>query len=358
MIGASLANRWRRTTRTGAIRAAAAIREPAPRLRVYAYAMTVPKKMSRTGTGIAFIVLTAGCFATSDATVKHLGAAFPVLVLLWARYVFQTALMLALQFARRGWRDLLRSGRPSLQLFRATLLISNATCSFVGLQKLPLAECTALAMLAPVASTLLASVVLRERVTAARWAMVFLGFVGMLVIVRPGSGQLGWAVAFPLAGALFFAAFQIVTNRLSAVDDMITTNLWSGLVALVMLCVALAVLPVDLLPSLSTASTGQWLLIGVLGLAATAGQMSMVAAIRAAPISVLTPFGYVQIGFAAIIGWAIFSHAPDLWAVVGMGLIAAAGVFTVWLNARDNAAARRLAEATAVDIAVPAALPG
>ena len=287
------------------------------------------------GVGIAYIVLTAGCFATTDASVKHLGAALPVLVLLWSRYAFQTTFMALLQATRRGWRDLLRSGNPRLQALRAVLLLSNATCSFVGVQYLPLAEFTALVMLAPMASTLLASVVLRERVTPSRWAMVLLGFVGMLVIVRPGSGALGWGVAFPLCGALFFAAFQIVTNRLSSVDDTVTTNLCSGLGALIVLCMVLAVVPLDVVPTLRQASPAQWALIGIVGVVATTGQMCMALAIRCAPLSLLTPFGYAQIAFAAVISWAVFKDAPDGWTASGMGLIALAGAATVWLNSRE-----------------------
>ncbi len=295
------------------------------------------KNAPRSGIGIAYIVLTAGCFATSDATVKHLGAAVPVLVLLWSRYVFQTTAMALVQATRRGWRDMLRSGHPWLQSLRATLLLANATCSFVGLQYLPLAEFTALAMLAPMASTLLAALVLRERVTPARWAMVMLGFAGMLLVVRPGHGALGVAVVYPLAGALFFAGFQIVTRRLSAVDDMVTTNLFSGLGALLVLCVVLALLPVDVVPALGHASPGEWLLIGVVGAIATLGQMCMVLAIRCAPLSTLTPFSYVQIAFAAAISWLLFRHALDAWAAAGMGLIAFAGVATVWLNSSEPA---------------------
>ena len=167
--------------------------------------------------------------------------------------------------------------------------------------------------------------------------MVLLGFLGMLVIVRPGSGSIGWAVALPLAGALFFAAFQLVTNRLAEVDDMVTTNLFSGVGALLLLCVALAVLPVDVMPTLTHASTGQWLQIVMIGAIATLGQMCMVLAIRSAPLSTLTPFGYVQIAFAATISWLLFRHAPDSWTAAGMGLIAFGGAATVWLNARETA---------------------
>jgi drug/metabolite transporter (DMT)-like permease len=304
-----------------------------------------PQRHSRPGAGIAFILLTAGCFAISDATIKFLGATLPVVVLLWARYFFQTSTMAALQTRRRGWRALLHSGRPTLQFVRAALLLGNASCSFVGLQYVPLAEFTALAMLAPMASTLLASTVLRERVSPAQWAMVVLGFVGMLVIVRPGGGALGWSAAYPLAGALLLAAFQIVTHRLTQVDGLVTTNLYSGLGALIVLSIALAVLPVDLAATLGRATTAQWLLVLLLGAIATAGQALMVLAIRAAPLSTLTPFAYVQIAFAAAISWLVFRHRPDGIAVVGMVLIALAGAITVVLGSRQRAASAASIEA-------------
>ena len=297
---------------------------------------------SHPATGIAYIVLTAGCFATSDATVKHLGATLPILVLLFARYVFQTTVMASMQITRRGWRNLIKSGHPRLQATRAGLLVANAACSFAGVQLMPLAEFTALVMLAPMFSTLLAATMLHERVSRMRWAMVGLGFVGMLVIVRPGHGELGWGVILPVAAAALFALFQVATNRLARVDDLVTTNFLSGLGALAILCIALIVLPVDAYATLRHAEPVEWLLIGALGAVATLGQMSMTLAIRSAPLSVLTPFGYVQIGFAAFIGWLLFRHSPDLWAAGGMALIAVAGASTVLLNGRE-AQARRAA---------------
>ncbi|MDB5819446.1 MAG: putative transrane protein [Rhizobacter sp.] len=296
----------------------------------------------RSSTGIAYIVLTAGCFATSDATVKHLGAALPVLVMLWARYVFQATIMASMQMTRRPWRELVRSGAPRLQALRSMLLVANAACSFVGLQYLPLPEYTALVMLAPVISTLLAATWLGERVTPLRWAMVALGFVGMLMIVRPGSGTLGPAVLYPIVAAVFFAFYQAVTQRLAAVDDLVTTNLLSSLGALAVTCVAVLLLPIDTVGALSGASTVEWMLLVGLGAVASLGQISMTLAIRAAPLSVLTPFGYVQIAFAAFIGWLMFRHSPDHWSLAGMALIAVAGGATVILNQREKAVARRV----------------
>ena len=300
-----------------------------------------PLSRRHTRAGIAYIVLTAGCFATSDATAKQLGATLPILVLLWARYIFQTAVMATMQFRRRNWRDLIRSTQPRLQTLRAVLLVANATCSFAGLQFLPLAEFTALVMLAPMFSTVLAATLLHERVTPLRWSMVALGFAGMLAIVRPGHSALGWAVCLPIAAAALFALFQVVTNRLSEADDTVTTNLLSGLGALLVLCIALAVLPVDAVAVLRQANSVEWLLIGMLGAVATLGQMSMTLAIRSAPLSMLTPFGYVQIAFAAFIGWLLFRHSPDLWSTSGMAVIAMAGAITVVVNARETARARR-----------------
>lgn len=141
-----------------------------------------------------------------------------------------------------------------------------------------------------------------------------------------------------MCGALFFAAFQIVTNRLISVDDTVTTNLFSGLGALLVLCIALAVVPLDVVPTLRHASPMQWMLIGVVGVVATTGQMCMALAIRCAPLSTLTPFGYAQIAFAALISWVVFKDTPDPWAAAGMGLIAFGGAATVWLNARERAA--------------------
>ena len=290
--------------------------------------------------GIGYIVLTAGCFATSDATAKYLGASLPIVVLLWSRYVFQSAVMVSLQWHRRGWRRLIRSAHPRLQALRAALLAANATCAFAGLQVLPLAEFTALVMLGPMFSTLLAATLLRERVAPARWAMVLLGFVGMLVIVRPGHGAIGWAAALPIAAAALFAFFQVVTSKLAALDDTVTTNLLSGLGALTILCAVLLAGPIHLFDTLGGARLDEWLLIGGLGAVATLGQMSMTLAIRAAPLSVLTPFGYVQIAMAAAIGWLVFSRAPDGVSALGMALIALAGAATVLLHAREAAVAR------------------
>jgi drug/metabolite transporter (DMT)-like permease len=164
--------------------------------------------------GIALIVLMAACFAGMDTIIKYAGKVVPVLLMLWMRYAFQAAVM-AVWLARSKTAGF-RAAHPSFQWIRGTLLLVTSAMSFFGLQHMPVAEFTAIFMLTPVLVTLLAAWLLRERVSALRWALVFGGFAGALAIVRPGSGLFGWAVLFPLTGALCYASFQVLTSKLSA----------------------------------------------------------------------------------------------------------------------------------------------
>jgi drug/metabolite transporter (DMT)-like permease len=208
-------------------------------------------------TGIALVLLTACMFAGSDATIKFLGSSLPVLILMWVRYMFQTAVLAGWRLARNGTLRF-RTRLPALQCVRGVLLLCNSTASFYGVQRIPLAEFTALSLLAPVATTVLSALVLKERVSAARWAMVGFGLAGMLAVVRPtGAGALGWAALLPITGALCYAAFQLVTRRIAIADDLVVTNFLSALFVTTALGAALWVLPLDIAPTLRLASGTQ-----------------------------------------------------------------------------------------------------
>jgi len=284
--------------------------------------------------GVVLVLLTTCMFAGSDATIKYLGGSIPVLVLLWVRYMFQTATMAGWHLLRGG-PTRIRSRVPALQCLRGLLLLCNSAASFYGVQLLPLAEFTALMLLAPVATTVLGALVLKEPVSPARWAMVALGVVGMLAVVRPtGAGALGWGALLPISSALCYAAFQLVTRRIASADDLVVTNFLSALLVTSVLGVVLWALPIDIAPALRLASGKQWALLLLMGTFATAGHVCMAGAVRVAPLSVLMPFAYAQIVFATAIGWLLFAHAPDLWAVAGICLIGLGGIGTVWLNGR------------------------
>jgi drug/metabolite transporter (DMT)-like permease len=315
----------------------------------------------RPGLGVLLMLAAVGCFAALDAAVKWTGAVVPVALILWCRYATQAAVM-AVWLARRSgerasagpadgaadrsppgrWRP----GHPRFQAVRGVLLLLTSALSMWGLQHMPVAEFTAIHMLAPVLVTVLAAWWLHERVPALRWALVVGGFAGALIVIRPGSGVFGWAVLFPLAGALCYAAFQVLTRRMSALEDPLLTHFWTGAVGTLLMAPVLWVLVPDLggvVRGLTATQLGLMLLIGLAG---TLGHLAMILAFGFAPASTLMPYLYTQIPVAAVVGWFVFGHLPDGWAWVGMAVIAACGAASVALGLRARPEASAAAHPT------------
>ncbi|MBN3801692.1 DMT family transporter [Paraburkholderia sp. Ac-20336] len=286
--------------------------------------------------GIAMMVATTATFAASDSVVKAIGASVPLLALLFGRYSFQAVALGAWQ-ARRGAGHFRKVGVLKLQFLRAFFLLVNSACTFAGLRYLPLPVTTSLAMMAPLISTLLAAILLNEDVTKSKWSMVVLGFIGMLIVVQPGSGEFSWAVAFPIGAATTFACFQVVSSRLSTAGDPITTNLITAVVASIALAGLLWVDQADLLPAIRKVTVGSWLMVLAMGFLSTLGHLLMLQALRRTPLAVLTPFGYAQLAFATLFSWAFFGRVPSVWTAVGMIVIAVSGLGTIVLHARGRA---------------------
>ena len=254
--------------------------------------------------GIGIMILTTAAFAASDSTVKVIGATVPLLVLLWVRYLFQM-IVLGTWMVRLRDFGVFRTGSAKLQVLRALLLLTNSACTFAGLRHLPLPVTTSLAMLAPLISTMLAATLLKDDVPRSKWAMVVLGFIGMLLVVRPGGSAFSWTVIFPIAAATTFACFQVVSSHLSRTEDAVTTNFLTALVATIVLCMLVWMDQAETLPALGRVSFGSWVLVVLMATMATLGQSLMLQALRRTPLSVLTPFGYAQLAFAAFFSWAV-----------------------------------------------------
>jgi drug/metabolite transporter (DMT)-like permease len=285
--------------------------------------------------GIGLMVVTTATFAASDSVVKFIGSAVPLVALLLGRYSFQ-AVALGLWQARHGMEHFRNVGALKLQFLRAFLLLLNSASTFAGLRYLPLPVSTSLTMMAPLISTLLAAILLNENVPKSKWTMVVLGFIGMLIIVRPGSGDFSWAVAFPIGGATTFACFQVVSSKLSTAGDPVTTNFITALVASVALAALLWADQAALMPEIGKVTLGNWLLALVMASLATFGHLLMLQALRRTPLGVLTPFGYAQLAFATLFGWAFFGNIPDAWTAAGMAVIAISGIGTVLLHTRTR----------------------
>jgi drug/metabolite transporter (DMT)-like permease len=298
----------------------------------------------RPGVGIALILGTSTLFAASDTIVKSVGAVVPVLVLMWVRYTFQAATM-AVWLAASPERSF-RAAHPQFQIVRAVLLAMTSALAWTGVQKLPVAEFTAINMLGPLLVTLLAATMLRERVSMPRWLLVAGGFAGALIVVRPGSGLYGAAVVYPLASALSFAAFQVLTSRYSALENPLTTHFYTGLFGSVILTPMLLASGIDLAALGARIDATATALLLAVALFGTLGHLMLIFALGFAPAATLMPFLYTQIAVAAVLGWLLFSHVPDGWAFAGMGVIAVCGAASAWLNLRDS---RRASSPVAAD---------
>ncbi len=287
--------------------------------------------------GIAFVIGAATCFATMDTTIRYVGATFSVAVVLWARYGLHAVIMSA-WIALSPQRSF-RTANPMFQIARGALLAFSSAMAFAALRRMPVAEFTAIIMLSPVVATLVAHLWLKEPVSRLRWALVIGGFLGALIVVRPGSGVIGWVALLPLAAAFSNAAFQTMTSRFAPHEDPFTTNFYTGATGVTLatpLLLASVSDPMEVLAGAPVEAVAALVAIAVLG---TAGHLLLIIALGKAPASTLMPFQYAQLAVAALAGYLAFGLVPDGWSWLGMAVIGVCGAASAWLNVQ--AAVRR-----------------
>jgi drug/metabolite transporter (DMT)-like permease len=280
--------------------------------------------------GIGFAVLATACFATLDTTTRHISASMSVLVALWFRYAIQALITTAVVWPSRGCQ-VLQTQHPRFQLARGLLLFACSLLAFFSLKYMPVGEFTSVALLAPLVITLLASWMLREKIRTLRWLLVLGGFVGTLVIIRPGSQHFDWTVLLPLMLVGTNSGFQILTSKMTQTEDPMTMHFYTGWIGTIL---ASLILPfVWEMPNHWTL----WLQLLLMGVLASMGHFLLILAYSRAPAAALTPYMYTQIGFAVLGGWLVFDHLPDQWTFVGMGLVALCGALGAWLTVHETA---------------------
>ncbi len=268
------------------------------------------------------------CFATLDTATKLVTAGVPVLVAVWFRYMFQAVATTAVILPLHGMR-LLRTAHPRFQVLRGLLLLVSSVLAMTSLRHMPVGEFTAIVMITPLAITLL-SAALGERVPLLRWLLVLGGFVGTLVIIRPGGdGFNGW-VLLPLGVVASNACFQMLTSRLARTEAALTTHLYTGWVGALLSSLPLAFVwtRID--------DWQLWAGLLLMGFMGTVGHFLLILGYSRASPATLTPYLYGQIGFALLGGWLVFSHVPDAWSLAGMLLIALCGAGGAWLTLREH----------------------
>ena len=269
---------------------------------------------------VLFMLLAALFLPLLNAAVKTMSARYPVLELLWARYAGHLVFMLVVFAPRRGLA-LLRSTRPVLQVSRSTLFCISSFVMFYALGFVPLATAVAINFTSPLIVTALAPIMLAERVGTARAIAVGVGFLGAMIVVRPGSGAYHWAAFLIFVSAATSAMTQVLSRKVAGHDAPETSNTYMVVAGFV-----LTSLPLPFVWQ-TPANTWDSLLFVSLGVLGGLGHYCLVRAFELAPAPFISPFNYAQILGAAVLSAVVFGQVPDLWTWVGAAVITLSGIF-------------------------------
>jgi drug/metabolite transporter (DMT)-like permease len=288
---------------------------------------TIAPVEERRNLGIGILLISQLFFATLDTSAKYLAfIGLPLTEIVFVRYAIHVALAIALflpmqrgLFVTRNWK---------LQLLRGLCLLGVTAANFLAMRFLPLTVTGALMFTMPLMVTALSGPFLGEQIGWRRWAAVGSGFVGILIIVRPGTEAFHPASLIALAGALAAAFYSIITRKLAGVDSAATQQVYSGLIALT--CITPFAFNDWVWPSTAPG----WFAFAAIGIAGMIAHQLNTIAHRFAPPSQLAPFSYTELLLLAVASWLIFAEPPDAWFYLGAPIIIGAGIY-IWLRERQ-----------------------
>src|SRR4051794_29795026 len=272
--------------------------------------------------------LAASMFPFINASAKLLTADYSVPQVVWARFAGHLVVVLLAFLPGRGWR-LLRPRRPAIQIGRGALLVGSTLFFISGIGGVPLATASAILFTTPVTVAAVSGPLLGERVGAKTWAAILVGFVGVLVIIRPGAAPLSGSVLCMLGASACYAMYQLVTRRTRDLDSPETGIVYVALVGTVVASLAVPfffTLPRSLLDVL---------LFCALGFFGGFGHYILMRAFQLAPASVLSPLGYSELVTATILGWLVFGTIPDAYTWLGAAIIIVSGIAVASLGRRQ-----------------------
>jgi len=277
---------------------------------------------------IGLVLLAVMLFSGMDAMSKLLVVDYDPFEVVWGRYVVITAILAPLVLRRPRH---LKSLRLGLQLARGIGMLGAALFFIAGLARLPIADATAIGFASPLLVTALSIPLLGERVGPRRWTAVAAGFVGVLVVIRPGSGAIGWAALLPLASATCWALSLVVTRRMRHDDGALTMLFYSTVIGVVLASAALPLV-------WRTPDVRAWAMLAAMGVLSVAGQYLLIVALTRSAASLVAPFSYSQIVWSTLMGILVFGTVPTGATWLGAGIVIASGVY---IAHRERIKARR-----------------
>ena len=271
--------------------------------------------------GMGLALLAFFLFACLNSLTKHTSLTYSMIQILWFRYLLFGGFGVGLA-AGKHKKAAFESQVPLLQTARAVLLVTEVGLYVFAFRHLPLAEISAASGTGPMIGTAMSAILLREVVGIRRWLAVFAGFVGVLIIVRPGFGVFDPWMLIPLGGTVLWTLYQVLTRMVAQYDDSERTTMFTGVIGFALLCMALPFFwePVDL----------HWLLtLLLLAVFGVAGHSVLIKALSLAPASLLQPLSYSGMVWAVLFGWIFFDDIPAPTTIVGAVIIVASGLYTL-----------------------------
>lgn len=280
--------------------------------------------------GIWLMIATTFVFAAQDGISRHLAADYPVLMIVMIRYWFFAAFFMTIASRQAGGlRAAARTDQPLIQIFRGALLAAEICVMVTAFDLLGLVESHAVFVCYPLLVAALSGPILGEPVGWRRWMAIGFGFVGVIVVLQPGAGVFAIEALVPLAAALMFAVYGLLTRYVARRDSAATSFFWTGVVGgIVMTAVGIW--------TWTPMSGEAWIWMGILCLTGAGGHYLLIRTYEVAEASAVQPFAYFQLVFAAIIGLAVFNEAIRSNVAIGAGIVVAAGLFTLWRERRQG----------------------
>ena len=274
---------------------------------------------------ITFNLLAWVMLTIMDGFAKYLSSDLPVLQITWARYFFTVAFTLPIMFFFFR-KNLVWTDKPKLQLIRGLILLTANVCFFYSISIISLAKALTLAFIAPLIVTAFSPIFLGEKVGFRRWSAVIIGFIGSMVVIRPGFVEINLASLAALGTGVMYGFYLIITRKLSSSDNPLLTLLLTGVVGAIIISFIMPFVWIK--PTLN-----QWSMMAAIGIFACVGHLFIILSLKYADASKLAPFSYFEIVTNIIIGYYFFSDFPDKWTFLGLFIIILSGIY---ISRREN----------------------
>ena len=268
---------------------------------------------------ILYNILAWAILPFMDVIAKYLSTDLSFLQITWARYFF--TVFFALPFMYFFFRKkLIWTTKPKLQFFRGSLLFFANILFFYSISIISMAKALTLAFVAPLITTALSPFMLNEKVGLRRWSAVIVGFLGSLIVIRPGFIDFNLATIAALGTGFFYGLYLIITRKLHTADNPLLTLLLTGVVGLFAGSLIVPFVWINL-------TVNQWLLLSLMGIFACLGHFFLILSLKYADASKLAPFGYFEIVTNVMLGYYFFSDFPDYWSWIGLLIIVLSGIY-------------------------------